>query len=71
MVTNEDGTSARGDTLAPGRPLRDRAGLLSQGALSAIQVHDVALCRPWLARAPGFRAGALLLEERGVIDGAP
>jgi hypothetical protein len=39
-------------------------------ALSAIQVHDMALCRPLLAEAPGLRAGALLLKERGFLDGA-
>jgi hypothetical protein len=48
----------------------DSAGLLSQVALSAIQVHDVALCRPLLEQAPVLRAGDLLLEDRGFIDGA-
>jgi hypothetical protein len=43
---------------------------LSQVALAAIQVHEVALCRPLLAKAPGVRAGALLWEARGVIAGA-
>src|SRR5437667_12447590 len=38
--------------------------------MSAIQVHDVALCRPLLERAPVLRAGALLREDRGCIDGA-
>lgn len=44
--------------------------MLTQVALSAIQVHDMALCRPVLAAAPVLRAGDLLLEERGFIDGA-
>ena len=39
-------------------------------ALSPIQVHDVALCRPLLETAPVLRAGDLLLEDRGFIDGA-
>ena len=39
-------------------------------ALAAIQVHDVALCRPLLEQAPVLRAGDLLLEDRGFIDGA-
>jgi hypothetical protein len=71
VVKNDDGTYARGYKLAPFRTLLDSAGLLSQGAMSAIQGHAVALCRPLLERAPGLRAGDLLLEERGFIDGAP
>ena len=70
VIKNEDGTSARGDKLATLRTLLDSAGLLSQGAMSAIQVHDVALCRPLLEQAPVLRAGDLLLEERGFLDGA-
>src|SRR4029434_1900283 len=46
------------------------AGLLSPIALSAIQVHDVALCRPLLEQASVLRAGDLLLEDRGFLDGA-
>lgn len=42
VVKNEDGTSARGSKLATVRPWLDRAGLLSQVALSAIPVHEVA-----------------------------
>jgi hypothetical protein len=48
----------------------DSAGLLTQVALSAIQVHDMALCRPLLEKAPVLRAGDLLLEDRGFLDGA-
>jgi hypothetical protein len=70
VVTNDDGTYARGDKLATLRTLLDRAGLLTQVALSAIQVHDVAVCRPLLRQAPVLRAGDLLLDERGCIDGA-
>jgi hypothetical protein len=70
VVKNDDGTYARGYKLATLRTLLDRAGLLSQVALSAIQVHDVALCRPLLEKAPVLRAGDLLLEDRGFIDGA-
>lgn len=39
-------------------------------ALSALQVHDMALCRPLLEAAPVLRAGDLLLEDRGFLDGA-
>jgi len=51
------------------RTLLDHAGLLTQMAMSAIQVHDRALCRPLLAAAPVWRAGDLLLEDRGFLDG--
>jgi len=70
VVKNEDGTYARGYKLATLRTLLDSAGLLSQVALSAIHVHDVALCRPLLEKAPVLRPGDLLLEDRGFIDGA-
>src|SRR5262252_4973427 len=70
VVKNEDGTYARGYKLATLRTLLDSAGLLTQVALSAIQVHDVALCRPFLEQAPVLRPGDLLLEDRGFIDGA-
>jgi hypothetical protein len=48
VVKKEDGTRARGDQLATWRTLRDRAGLLTPMAMSAIRVPDIALCRPWL-----------------------
>src|SRR5262247_58621 len=70
VVKNEDGTLSRGYKLATLRTLLDNAGLLTQVALSAIQVHDMALCRPLLEAAPVLRAGDLLLEDRGFLDGA-
>jgi hypothetical protein len=70
VVKNDDGTYARGYKLATLRTLLDSAGLLTQVALSAIQVHDVALCRPLLEQTPVLRAGDLLLEDRGFLDGA-
>ena len=70
MVKNEDGPLSRGYKLATLRTLLDRAGVLTQVALSAIQVHDMALCRPLLEAAPVLRAGDLLLEDRGFLDGA-
>ena len=70
VVKNEDGTYARGYKLATLRTLLDSAGLWSQVALSPIQVHDVALCRPFLEQTPVLRAGDLLLEDRGFLDGA-
>jgi len=70
VVKNEDGTLSRGYKLATLRTLLDSAGLLTQVAMSAIQAHDMALCRPLLAEAPVLRAGDLLLEDRGFLDGA-
>jgi Transposase DDE domain len=70
VVKNDDGTYSRGYKLATLRTLLDSAGLLTQVALSAIQVHDVALCRPLLEQTPVLRARDLLLEDRGFIDGA-
>ena len=70
MVKHEDGTDARGDKLATLRTLLDSAGLLTQVALSAIQVHARALGRPVLAEALVVRAGDRLLEERGFLEGA-
>jgi hypothetical protein len=52
------------------RTLLESAGLLTQVALSAIQGHDLAWCRPVLEEALVLRAGALLLEDRGCLDGA-
>jgi hypothetical protein len=70
VVKKDDGTLSRGYKLATLRTLLDSAGLLTQVAMSAIQVHDMALCRPLLAEAPVVRAGDLLLEDRGFLDGA-
>jgi hypothetical protein len=70
VVKNADGTLSRGYKLATLRTLLDSAGVLTQVALSAIHVHDMALCRPLLEAAPVLRAGDLLLEDRGFLDGA-
>jgi hypothetical protein len=70
VVKNDDGTYARGYKLATLRTLLDSAGLLTHVALSAIQVHDMALCRPLLEQARVLRPGDLLLEDRGFLDGA-
>jgi hypothetical protein len=67
---NDDGTYSRGYKLAPLRTLLDSAGLLTHVALSAIQVHDLAVCRPLLEQAVVLRSGDLLLEDRGFLDGA-
>jgi hypothetical protein len=70
VVKNDAGTYSRGYQLAPLRTRLASAGLLTHVALSAIQVHDMALGRPWLEQALVLRSGDLLLEERGFLDGA-
>jgi hypothetical protein len=70
VVNHEDGTRSRGSKLATWRTRLDRAGLLTQMARAALQVHALALCRPVLAEAPGWRAGDVLLEARGCLEGA-
>jgi Transposase DDE domain len=70
VVKNDDGTYSRGDKLATLRTRLDSAGLLTHVALSALQVHDMALCRPLLEQALVLRPGDLLLEDRGFLDGA-
>jgi hypothetical protein len=52
------------------RTLLDSAGLLTQVALSAVQVHEIARCRPMLEQAPVLRPGDRRLEARGWLDGA-
>ena len=71
VVKNDDGTYSRGYKLATLRTLLDSAGLLTHVALSAIQVHDLALCRPLAGagsrvaswRSTPRRSGAFLMEQ--------
>ena len=70
VVKNDDGSRSRGYKLATLRTLLDHAGLITQVGLCPIQVHDVPLCGPLLETATVLRAGDLLLEDRGFIDGA-
>jgi Transposase DDE domain len=69
VVKNDDGSRSRGYKLATLRTLLDHAGLITQVGLSPIQVHDLPLCRLLLETAPVLRAGDLLLEDRGFVDG--
>jgi hypothetical protein len=69
VVKNDDGSRSRGYKLATLRTLLDHAGLITQVGLCPIQVHDVPLCGPLLETAGVLRAGDLLLEDRGFIDG--
>jgi Transposase DDE domain len=69
VVRNEDGTYSRGYKLATVRTLLDTAGLLTQVAMGPIQQHDMELCRPLLHTSEALRAGDLVLEDRGFLDG--
>jgi hypothetical protein len=48
----------------------DHAGWITQVGLSPIHMHDVPWCRLFFETAPGLRAGDVLLEDRGFVDGA-
>lgn len=69
VVKHDDGSRSRGYKLATLRTLLDHAGLITHVGLCPIQVHEVSLCDPLFKTAPVLRAGALLLEERGFVDG--
>jgi hypothetical protein len=69
VVRNEDGTYTRGYKLATLRTLLDTAGLLTQVAVGPIQRHDMELCRELLRTSEALRAGDLVLEDRGFLDG--
>jgi Transposase DDE domain len=70
VVKNDDGTRSRGYKLATLRTLLDQGGLITQVGLAPIQVHDLPLCRLFFETASVLRAGDLLLEDRGFVDGA-
>src|SRR5712691_6248722 len=71
VVKNDDGSRSRGYKLATLRTLLDHAGLITQVGLAPIQMHDLPLCRLLFETAPVLRAGDLVLEDRGFVDGAP
>jgi hypothetical protein len=70
VVKNDDGSRSRGYKLATLRTLLDHAGLITQVGLCPMQVHDVPVCRLLFETAPVLRAGDLLWEDRGFLDGA-
>jgi hypothetical protein len=70
VVKNDDGTRSRGYTLVTLRTLLDHAGLITPVGLAPIQVHDMPLCRLLCETAPVLRAGDVVLEDRGFVDGA-
>lgn len=67
---DDDGRLKRGYKLATIRTLLETAGILTQVAVGQIQTHDCKLCEPLLKDCTVFRAGDLLLEDRGLLDGA-
>lgn len=69
LVKNNDGSISRGYKLGTLRTLLDTAGIITQVALSSIEVHDIELCRPILESSRAIRAGDLVIEDRGFIDG--
>src|SRR6266568_5509169 len=69
VVKNDDGTRSRGYKLATLRTLLDHAGLITQVGLAPMQVHDLPVCRLFFETASVLRAGDLLLEDRGFVDG--
>ena len=69
VVKNDEGSRSRGYQLATLRTLLDHAGVITHVGLCPIQVHDVALCDPLFKTAAVLRAGDLLLEDRGFVDG--
>src|SRR5678815_2875529 len=69
VVKNDNGSRSQGYKLATLRTLLDHAGLITQVGLAPIQVHDLPLCRLFFETASVLRAGDLVLEDRGFVDG--
>lgn len=66
---DDDGQLKRGYKLATIRTLLETAGIITQATVGQIQTHDSKLCEPMLKSCTVFRAGDLLLEDRGFLDG--
>lgn len=69
VVKNDDGSYTRGYKLATLRTLLDTAGLLTQVVIGPIEQHDMELCRGLLQHSEALRAGDLVIEDRGFLDG--
>jgi len=69
VVKHDAGSLARGDKRATIRTLLDTAGICTEAAMAPMQDHDVEVCRSMLTQSPVFRAGDLLLEDHGFLDG--
>lgn len=70
VVKDDDGQLKRGYKLATIRTLLETAGIITQVTVGQIQTHDCKLCAPMLKGCTVLRAGDLLLEDRGFLDGA-
>ena len=46
------------------------ARIVAQATVGRLELHDAKLCEPRLKSCPVLRAGDLLLEDRGFLDGA-
>lgn len=67
---DEDGQLKRGYKLGTLRTLLETAGIITAAIVGQIQTHDSRLCGPMLRESKVLRAGDLLLEDRGLLDGA-
>jgi hypothetical protein len=70
VVKNDDKTYSRGYKLVTIRTLLDTAGVLSQVGFGPIHIHDMELSRELVSTSEVLRAGDLLIEDRGFLDGA-
>jgi hypothetical protein len=71
VVKNDDGSRARGYTLATLRTWLDQAGLITPRGWCPMPVPDLPLCRLGLETTPGLRTGEWFLDDRGCVEGAP
>jgi len=69
-VTTKDKTPERGYKLGTLRSLLDTGAVLTGIAWGAIQEHDLPLTRDLIRTTPHLKAGDMLLQDRGFLDGA-
>lgn len=69
VVRDDEGKLSRGYKIGTLRTLLDTAGIITGVAFGPIQRHDVVLCRELIRTSPVLRAGDLLVEDRGFLDG--
>jgi hypothetical protein len=67
---DDDGQLKRGYKFGTLRTPLETAGIITQAVVGQIQTHDHKLCGPLVRTAPVLRAGDMLLEDRGLLDGA-
>ena len=69
VVKNDDGSRSRGYKLLTLRILLNYTGLMARVDVVPLQVHDAPCCRLLFETAPVLRAGDMVLEDRGFLDG--